>query len=197
MICKSCGNTIDDNARFCTHCGVMLEANQAPAAHPQSDPVTPPEDPAFSRPTPVADPTPPVYRAEEAAADRSGLSYAEFYELAVSRKSKSWVRWMTIVCYISAAAALVLCFTGNYFGLISAAVLLLSAVMLNSSKKRTWAMIPTVYGGFLSVFDLITVSIPTGVAALLLGIRTAKILKKTEKAYEEYQATGVLPEKKI
>ena len=116
MICKNCGNTIEDNLRFCTHCGAMQDPSQVQEAVN----------------------TPPVQEqpvGQEGGQYQPGLSYNDFYKIAVSKKSQGWPKWLMIICFISAALFLITTFV-NVFALLDVAVYAVCGFMLSSPRRR-------------------------------------------------------------
>lgn len=178
MICKNCGNTIEDNLRFCTHCGAMQDPSQV-----QEEVNTPPvqEQPV----------------GQEGGQYQPGLSYDDFYKVAVTKKSQGWPKWMMIICYVTAALGLINFFLVGPLALLDIAVYATSAIMLTKSKKKLWVLIPTVYGGIFTIVGLATGASLTGIVALIVGIMSVSTLTKVEKAYASYQATGIIPAQQI
>ena len=184
MICKNCGNTIENNLRFCTHCGAMLDQNQI-----QEDAQSNAQNDAGN-----------AYQQPDSQANsqyRPGLSYEDFYKEVVSKNSGGFPKWMAIICFITAAVSLIFLFMGNVLAILDIAVYMLAGFMLNKTKTKLWALIPTVYGGIFTVIALANGGSISGIVALVVGVQSVVVLNKVEKAYAEYQKTGYLPEKKI
>ncbi len=177
MICKNCGNEIESNLRFCTHCGAMQDPSQV-----QEEAVNAPvqEQPG----------------AQQGGQYQAGMSYNEFYNAAVSKKSQGWPKWLMIICFVSAALYLIVAFL-NPLSFLDVAVYAVCGFMLAKSKTKTWALVATAYSCLGTILGLINGAGLTGVVALILGFMSIRILDKVDKAYKTYQQTGVIPEPQI
>lgn len=167
MICKNCGANIEDGKLFCVNCGAQVQETSAPVQEQ------------------------PFYQAQP------NMSYNEFYNAAVSKKSSGWPKAMMIICYITAALGLISFFIVGPLAILDIVVYLASAIMLTKSKTKLWVLIPTVYGGIFTIIGLLGGGSVTGIVALIVGIQSVLILTKAEKAYAQYKSTGAMPETQI
>ncbi len=97
MFCIKCGQQIADGSTFCSVCGAP---QAAPAPQPvYQQPVYP--QPQYQQPvqTAYAQPVQPLYQQPSYAPQR--LDWKSFYDQCVSKKSKRYVTWMAVICFIT------------------------------------------------------------------------------------------------
>lgn len=121
------------------------------------------------------------------------ITKEEFFTKLLSKNSKSWVKALWIICFITAAVSVVGLVLGNLLSLLDVVFYLVMGILL--MKKNDWrlALVVTCYSGFWSVVGLVTTGTVSGIFALICGIMATKTLKKAEKSYEQYKTTGLYP----
>ena len=129
--------------------------------------------------------------------DAKPQSFAEFYELVASSKTKGQIKALGIIAIITAALSLVLTFTLNPLGVIDVIFYTVMAVLL--FKKRSWIipLIMVIYSGIFTIIELAVSGTPSGIVVLIVGIMAIINMKKLDTAYKNYQSTGIMPTEQI
>lgn len=167
MICNKCGGVNPDDARFCGFCGQNFQ--QSPQAQA------------------------PVYQSFTGET----LTYKQFHDRVASKSTKGWCTALAVVCFLTAAASLILLFTGNFLALLDIVFYLVMGILLLTTRRMAFALVPTVYSGVFSVVGLVSGGGVTGVFAIIAGIFATLGLSKVGKAYKEYQQTRVFPAEQL
>ena len=90
MVCKFCGNTIEDNSEFCFICGNKVIKDEIPAEAVYTQPA-PAEIPVVTAEAPVAEPQPVVYQQAPVYAQPGATIYAQqayIQQIAEPKKAK-------------------------------------------------------------------------------------------------------------
>ena len=201
MFCPYCGAQMDGYASFCSKCGKAVSqqpAQQQPSyqqpAYQQKPSYQQPayQQPAYQQPAYQQ----PVYQqpAYQHPAYGQNLSWKEFYDRFASKNTKSGVTWMVVICFFTAAVSVLLLFLlGQMLSILDIVVYTFLGILLVTQKRMVYALIPTIYGAIWSVVTLVSSGTLSGAVAIAAGILCMKNLSKLEKAYTEYQATGICP----
>lgn len=196
MFCSNCGNNLHPNAKFCNVCGTAV-ANDAPTqmGHQPTPPMytyTQPQS-GYNQPQHTYTQPVPAFGAEQ-------LSWKEFYNRFVSKKSKNMVTWMVVICFVTTLISLVYAFLFKEMmdeALLDIAVYLLSGILLAATKHWLTVLIPTIYGGIWMVVSFTTDGPISGIAAVVIGVGCISLLFKANAAYKKYKEEGILPENPI
>lgn len=184
MFCPRCGAQNEGNAPFCGKCGSPLTQQPAYQQPTYQQPAY--QQPAYQQPT------------YQQSAYGQNLSWKEFYTRYAAKGTKSSLGWMVGICFFTAAISLLsLVLVGNVLGILDILVYTLMGILLLTQKKFVFALIPTIYSGIWSVVSLVASGTVTGVVAIIAGVICIKGLSKLDKAYKEYQATGICPATQI
>lgn len=223
--CNQCGSTMPDNVFFCANCGVALGGANLNNGYTQPDqPYQPPNrmpaDVPLSGAYGVDRPghlsqnsSMPSVGAENTAGympqpsvppamqnPNNGLpapqTFSEFYDLVASKKTKSYYRWLGILCVLNALLNLVLAFAVPT-SLVDVAVFVVLAVLLFTVKHPAVPIVLSVCGCISFVISVFLGSSPTGVVFLVMAIFSAVRLCKLMQAYRQYQQTGQFPLEQI
>ena len=192
MFCTKCGQQLPDGSAFCSVCGAP---QAAPAPQPQyQQPVQPqyqqPVQPQYQQPAQAVYPQ-PAYMPQT-------LSRKDFYDRFVSKKVRSTVTSMVIICFITAVISVPLMIVlENPLALLDIAVYALMGTLLLVTKHWVCALIPTLYSAVWTVVSMVNDGTPTGIVALIVGATCISVLQKFEKMYQAYQTTGVLPAQQL
>lgn len=126
------------------------------------------------------------------------MPWKDFYNAFVSKKSKSFITWMVVICFVTAALSAVLTFAfGGLMGLLDIGVYVVFGVLLLLTKHWLCALVPTLYSGFWTVLNLAGGGTPSGFVALVVGISCISVLLKADKAYKNYRNNHTLPTQQI
>lgn len=200
MYCTVCGAENQQDARFCVSCGNPLfvesgnNINNGTVVLNQGN-----ETPVQSQAYITNNVQPSTYQAEYNAYVQSQNMYSEsltkeeFFNRFLSSNTKSWIKAVWIICFITAGLNVVLLCMGNIISLVDIVFYIVMGILFK--KKNDWrlSLIITCYSGLWSLVGLATTGTPSGIVALVGGVMSTKGLKKADKAYEEYKTTGILP----
>lgn len=189
MNCVKCGNILEQNANFCTFCGAKVEEEQTALLV---------DDEATGLLT--ENDTAPTYSAgaqQNTAPTFEVLTRKEFYNRFASKKTKSWVTAMVVVCFLSAGVSLVPLAFGNFLSLLDIVFYAAMGALLLSTKNWAFALVPTVYSGVFSLISAASSGSVSGVFAIVAGIMSTIALNKINKAFQAYQNNRILPDGEI
>jgi hypothetical protein len=126
------------------------------------------------------------------------LTWKEFYDRFVSKKSKSYVTWLVVIFFFTAGlSAVLLGLTGDVLAVMDIAMYAIMGAALLASKHYIFAMIPTIYSAIFTVVGIVNGGTPSGIVALIVGACSIGVLQKAQKAYNLYKDQGIIPEKEI
>lgn len=189
MKCVKCGNILEQNASFCSFCGTRVEEEQtALLVDYEATGLLTQNDPA------------PIYSAETQQNTTpcfEDLTRKEFYNRFASKKTKSWVTAMVVICFLSAGVSLVPLALGNFLSLLDIAFYAAMGALLLSTKNWAFALVPTLYSGVFSLISAANTGSVSGVFAIVAGIMSTIALNKINKAFQAYQKDRILPDGEI
>ena len=124
----------------------------------------------------------------------ASMTLEEFYNQFASQRTKGFVKWLMILCFLNAGVAAVLTAMLGSFMLINVALFAAFGILL--LKKRSWVvtLVIACYCGLDFVMSLIGFGLPSGIVLLVLAVAATTSLKKLQEAYRAYQADGRYPE---
>lgn len=227
MKCKFCGQEINDGSLVCFYCGGNQTQPQV-QPQSEVQPVTPPQQPTYQQPVQpnyqqptypnYQQPIQPNYRQPvqpnyqqpqypgyqqpvygQPTPPMSDMSWKDFYNRFVSKKSNSYVTALAIIHFITAALALVLMVTGigDLIGVLDVAVYVAFGALLLTTKHWVCALLPTIYSGFWTVMSFASGGTPSGIVALVIGVSCVTVLLKADKAYKNYRDNHIFPTQQI
>ncbi len=201
MICTHCGSLVEQGDKFCPRCGAPQ------AAQPYQQPQQPYQQPAYQQPyqQPVyqqpQQPYQPAYQQPYPASGAyapQNMTYGEFYNRFASKKTRNFVTWMAVICFVTAALSLVLAVTlENYLSILDIVVYVSMGILLLSTKQSIFATLPTIYGAIWTVVGLVGGGAPSGVVAIVVGVSCMGQLNKVKKAYDKYRMDGLAPTEEL
>ena len=192
MFCPYCGAQIDGNAPFCGKCGRQLmqqPAYQQPVQQPSY------QQPVYQQPIYQQ----PVYQqfAYQQPAYGQNITWKEFYDLYAAKGTKSSLRWLVAICFLSAGLSLVYVLLGNMLSILDVVLYSVMGLLLLTQKRTIFALIPTVCAVVGTVINLLISGRVSGIFAIIAGFGCVKKLRNLDAAYKEYQATGICPTNQI
>ena len=122
------------------------------------------------------------------------MTLEEFYNQFASKKTKSFVKWLMILCFLNAGLAAVLTVMLGPFMLINVALFAAFGVLLLKTRSWVVTLVIACYCGLDFVMSLIGSGSPSGIVLLVLAVAATTSLKKLQDAYRAYQADGRYPE---
>lgn len=198
MQCSYCGKELNPNSKFCTGCG-------APApAQPQQPVYTQPQQPVYTQPQqPVyTQPQQPVYQqpvyAQPYTPVPQDLTWGQFYKQYVAKGSRGYTTWMAVICFFTALVSIGIgAVMEESLFIMDVAVYLSMGILLLATKHWLFALLPTIYSGIFTVIGMANGGTPSGIVALVVGVKCVMVLSKAQKAYKKYRLEGIVPEKPI
>lgn len=189
MKCVKCGNTLETNANFCTFCGAKVEDEQtALLVDDEATGLLTETEPAFTMHTGMH---------TNAGQTFENFTLKEFYNRFASKKSKSWVTAMVVVCFLSAGVSLIPLAFGNFLSLLDIAFYATMGALLLSTRNWAFALTPTIYSGIFSLINIANGGSISGYFAIAAGVMSTIALNKISKAYKAYQNDRILPDGEI
>lgn len=168
MQCLQCGTQIPDGMPTCPNCGAPLN-NQA-AGGPQP------------------------YAQNQAYGFGQKLTKKEFLHHPNLKKTRSNINGSAIILYISAVLTSALgLIDGNWFILIDIILLVGLGLGIQLAQSRACAIIACVYAAFNVIVTVVTTGSVGGWLVLLAAIYAIIATFQFQKAWKEYQQTGILP----
>lgn len=174
MICGNCGNFIADGQTNCPGCGAPVMSSMNPNMEmPQ---------PGF----------------QQMGYAQPGLTKGQFYKHPNVAPLRKQIRSCGIAMYILAGLNFVIMFglaaNGQGFGTIIDVMLILAlGLIIHLAQSRVASIILTVYGVINVLYMIITTGEFSGWLFLVVGICSIIYTFKFQKAWKEYQRTGVIP----
>ena len=208
MYCQNCGAENKDNSKFCMVCGTTLSLDNK-VDDMGGTTVLLQEETTLLQADSVADNNQqiqhvnPVIQSAYNQATQSTNNYnqivskEEFFTKLLSKNSKSWIKALGIICFITVVLCAVTIITGNVFAVVDVVFYLVFGILLK--KKQDWkiALVITCYSAVGTLITMIAAGMASGLFPLICGIMATKTLKKADKAYEKYKTTGVYPTEQI
>ena len=112
-----------------------------------------------------------------------------FLELPENAKMKKEIRSSAIVCYICAGITLLtVLLSGNLFTLIDVAILAGLGIAIQTTAKKLWAILLTVYGAINVIVTVALSGSLGGWLPLVAGIIAIVYIGKLDKAWDAYNA---------
>jgi hypothetical protein len=123
------------------------------------------------------------------------LTFDQFKAQVGTNAIESGFKSLGIICLISAALCLILAFVMNPYAALDAAICLILGLVIVAGKKRSKGILIflLVYLALSAIINVAMGGAPGGIFALITAIVTLSKVSKLEKAYKNYQATGVMP----
>ena len=123
------------------------------------------------------------------------LTFDQFKAQVGTDAIESGFKSLGIICLISAALCLILAFVMNPYAALDAAICLILGLVIVAGKKRSKGILIflLVYLALSAIINVAMGGAPGGVIVLITAIVTLSKVNKLEKAYKNYQATGVMP----
>ena len=177
MICPKCGKVAQDGEKFCSECGTQYATKKTAAEiAPHVEKVQ----------------MPPI---------RTGMPQEEFFERYASKRTKSWVKWMPIIGFISAAIYLILAIVMFASYSTTTGVFMLFDVFVVGglsyamrSRRQAWPFLGFAgYNVVASTLAFVSQDF-SNLLWLVFSIYLAVKMWKVEQAYKVYLQTGSLPE---
>lgn len=219
-VCSKCGAMLASNAAVCPYCGTLTE-QPVQKPEPLQYSYTEDEQDDFDKTTSAfrsfrrpEEPKPiqtemksvmsafaqsgdagEFYSAAEPAKPQiPSLTLEEFYQQFASKRTKGFVKWLMILCFLNAGLAAVLTAVFGPFMLINAALFVAFGILLRKTRSWVVSLVIVCYCGLDFVMSLIGTASPSGIVLLVLAIAATTALKKLQDAYRAYQADGRYPE---
>ena len=210
MYCGNCGAENKDNSNFCIVCGTTLNLDNKVEDDMGETTVLLQEETALLQDDNILDnnqqtcysvdaPFQSTYNqfVQEKNNNNQILNKEEFFTKLLSKNSKSWIKALWIICFITVVLCAVSIITGNIFAVIDVVFYLVFGILLK--KKQDWkiALAITCYSALGTLITMITAGMASGLFPLICGVMATKTIKKADKAYEQYKTTGVYPTEQI
>ena len=209
MYCQNCGAENKDNSKFCMVCGTTLNLDNKVEDDMDETTALLQEETTLLQADSVADNNQqiqhvnPVIQSAYNQATQSTNNYnqiiskEEFFTKLLSKNSKSWIKALWIICFITVVLCAVTIITGNIFAVVDVVFYLVFGILLK--KKQDWkiALAITCYSALGTLITMITAGMASGLFPLICGVMATKTLKKADKTYEQYKTTGVYPTEQI
>lgn len=209
MYCQNCGAENKDNSIFCMVCGTTFNLDNKVEDDMDETTALLQEETTLLQADSVADNNQqiqhvnPVIQSAYNQATQSTNNYnqiiskEEFFTKLLSKNSKSWIKALWIICFITVVLCAVTIITGNIFAVADVVFYLVFGILLK--KKQDWkiALAITCYSALGTLITMITAGMASGLFPLICGVMATKTLKKADKTYEQYKTTGVYPTEQI
>lgn len=209
MYCQNCGAENQENSKFCMACGISLNSDNTiedemgeTTALLQEETTLLQEDMAEDNNQQVEHTNSSVQTTYNQFVQYENnnnqiISKEVFFTNILSKKSKSWIKALWIICFITVAICAVSIITGNFFAIVDIVFYLVFGILMN--KKQNWkiALVITCYSACGTLLTMIMASMASGLFPLICGVMSTKLLRKADKAYEQYKTTGVYPTEQI
>ncbi len=196
MFCPSCGQKIGIRDKFCNHCGTRLRVSSANPVN-RTGVEAPPVYQAPQPPAGQCRPLVPQKPLSDPYFATNPMDYKTFYKAYAASGTKVWTTIFIVICFLTAAIALILVFLDSLLALLDIVVYLTFGILLLVNKNWLFALLPTIYCGFAGLLTMATSGTPSGIMALFAGISSAIALKKLGDAYKAYRLRGCLPQAPI
>ncbi len=183
MQCSNCGTQYPDDASNCPNCGapavVPFQQGQAFAQNQTYQ-----QGQAFAQNQ--------TYQQGQSFA-QAPLSKKEFLHHPNLKKCASNIKVSAIILYVCAAISSIALIGGNLSSLIDIALIAGLALGIHLAQSRVCAILICIYSVFNMVISLIAYGTPSGWLILAAAIDAIIVTFQFQKAWKEYQQTGILP----
>lgn len=200
MICEKCGQWMEDGTAVCSKCGAVYKTENAQGAEATAaqQSAAPAGNPAGQQgAAPAGQPMPNAgnaYGAPVGPVSQPGMTKKEFDKHTNIVNVKKQIAGMGIACYIIAGINLILMFALQYDNLLDVLLILGMGLGIHLAKSRVCSIILTVYGGINVIVMVVLTGKAGGWWILVVGIYAIINTFKYQKAWTEYQQTGIVPD---
>lgn len=209
MYCQNCGAENQTKSNFCVVCGVPLNTNSIVDNETDKTTLLSDEETALLQEDSVMSNNQQPNYADTSVQTTYNqfacnvnnynqiVSKEEFFTKLLSKNSKSWIKALWIICFITVVLCAITIITGNIFAVVDVVFYLVFGILLK--KKQDWkiALAITCYSALGTLITMITAGMASGLFPLICGVMATKTLKKADKTYEQYKTTGVYPTEQI
>ena len=192
MQCLHCGNQLLDGSQTCPNCGAPVSASNVqgqPNQFQQGQFYGQPNQ--FQQGQFYGQPNQAPYGQPYGSTPT--MTKKEFWKHPSLKSCRGNINGVAILLYFSAAVTLLTAvLSGNYFILIDALFVLGMGLGIQLGKSRVCAILIFAYSIYNLIYGLITTGKPTGWLVIIAGILAIIYTFKFQKAWKEYQQTGVI-----
>lgn len=187
MICGNCGSYIADGQTNCPGCGAPVMGNvNANMGMPEQGMNAAPNMGM------------PQQGFQQMGYAQPGLTKGQFYKHPNMAQCRKEIRGCGIAMYILAGLNLVIMFGlaalgQGFWTIIDVMLILALGLIIHLAQSRVASIILTVYGTFNVIYMIITTGKFSGYLFLIVGICAIIYTFRFQKAWKEYQRTGVVP----
>lgn len=192
MICEKCGQWMEDGTTVCSKCGAVYNSGNAQEAG-----ATAAQQSAAQAGNPAAQPMPNAgnaYGASVGPVSQPGMTKKEFDKHTNIVNVKKQISGAGIACYIIAGINLILMFALSADNLLDILLILGMGLGIHLAKSRVCSIILTVYGAINVIVMVVLTGSAGGWWILVVGIYAIINTFKYQKAWAEYQQTGIVPD---
>lgn len=195
MICEKCGQWMDDGTTVCSKCGAVYNSENAQGAGATAAQTAQQSMAQTGNPTGQPMPTAANAYGESAGPVRQpGMTKKEFDKHTNIVNVKKQITGAAIGCYIIAGINLLLAFLVAFSNILDILLMLGMGLGIHLAKSRVCSIILTVYGVINVIVMTIANESLSGWWILVVGIYAIINTFKYQKAWAEYQQTGIVPD---
>lgn len=203
MICEKCGQWMEDGTTVCSKCGAVYNSENAQGAGAtaaqtaQQSVVQTAQQSMAQTGNPAGQPMPTAANAygESAGPVRQpGMTKKEFDKHTNIVNVKKQITGTAIACYVIVGINALLAFMVAFSNILDILLMLGMGLGIHLAKSRVCSIILTVYGAFNMIIMTIANGSVTGWWILVVGIYAIINTFKYQKAWAEYQQTGIVPD---
>lgn len=211
MICEKCGQWMEDGTTVCSKCGAVYNSGNAQEAGAaaaqtaqqsmvqtaQQSVVQTAQQSMAQTGNPAGQPMPTAANAygESAGPVRQpGMTKEEFGKHTNIVNVKKQISACGIACYVIAGINVFLAFIVEFSNVLDILLMLGMGLGIHLAKSRVCAIILTVYGTINVIVMTIANESLSGWWILVVGIYAIINTFKFQKAWAEYQQTGIVPD---
>ncbi len=187
MNCSNCGSFIADGQINCPSCGAPVMGNMNPNMGMPGQGMN--AGPNMGMPQPGF---------QQMGYAQPGLTKGQFYKHPNVAPLRKQIRSCGIAMYILAGLNFVIMFGlaalgQGFWTIIDVMLILALGLIIHLAQSRVASIILTVYGTINVIYMIITTGKFSGWLFLVVGICAIIYTFKFQKAWKEYQRTGVIP----
>ena len=180
MQCLHCGNQLLDGATSCPNCGAPVEASNMQG---QFNPYGQPNQ--FNQ---------GQFYGQQGQNFGQKLTKKEFLKLPSLKKCKGNLNGAAILCYFCAACTLLVAvLMQSYLAILDVLLILGMGLGIQLAQSRVCAVILFVYSIYNLIIALLSSGTPSGWIIIVAGILAIIYTFKFQKAWKEYNETGMMP----
>lgn len=203
MICEKCGQWMEDGTTVCSKCGAVYNSGNAQGAGAtaaqtaQQSVIQTAQQSMAQTGNPAGQPMPTAANAygESAGPVRQpGMTKKEFDKHTNIVNVKKQITGTAIACYVIVGINALLAFMVAFSNILDILLMLGMGLGIHLAKSRVCSIILTVYGAFNMIIMTIANGSVTGWWILVVGIYAIINTFKYQKAWAEYQQTGIVPD---